>query len=447
MALGDKNRSGDKASADLLRRSLAASAGAAGLRAEECPDPEILAAYSERALDADETSHYELHFSQCARCREQLAALGRATVPAVGARAPRLSWIWDWRLLALAPVAAALIIVVVFFARVSTPKSASSQAPLVAMQPPGDAPVTAAIPQSSPADRASEVPATPPAKPTPPPAPSRMRTDSGAMPMTAPNSTTALKSGYGDIIAVPAPEEKELVQSASNAPTVEGNVRELDKSTKKAPAESTAPESSTTNSYSVVARSKDGTVILSGTAVPARSNPPTPPDIADNSVSGPLSHGDAGAPAAAAPKKQQTVALSATSGFSVNETVSVGSLDDRDARTIVRSPDPRILWRISSGRYVERSNDAGATWRAQWSSVNAHVVAGSAPSIETCWLVGRGGIVLLTTDGKKWRTIDPPASADFAQVEASNAVSATVTSTDGRKFETSDGGKHWTPAP
>jgi hypothetical protein len=55
--------------------------------------------------------------------------------------------------------------------------------------------------------------------------------------------------------------------------------------------------------------------------------------------------------------------------------------------------------------------------------------------------------VLLTTDGKKWRTIDPPVTADFVQVEASNAVSATVTSTDGHKFETSDGGKHWTPAP
>src|SRR5580704_12177843 len=58
----------------VLRRSLASSPGAE----EACPDPEILAAYSERSLDADETARFELHFSHCARCREQLAAMVRS---------------------------------------------------------------------------------------------------------------------------------------------------------------------------------------------------------------------------------------------------------------------------------------------------------------------------------------------------------------------------------
>jgi photosystem II stability/assembly factor-like uncharacterized protein len=139
--------------------------------------------------------------------------------------------------------------------------------------------------------------------------------------------------------------------------------------------------------------------------------------------------------------------MAAANNLTANETVTVESAADRDLRTVVRSPDPQILWRVSSGRYVERSTDAGATWRAQWTSANAHVVAGSAPSADTCWLVGRNGIVLVTADGKKWHTIEPPASADFVAVSASNAASATITSTDGRKFETSDGGKHWSPAP
>jgi photosystem II stability/assembly factor-like uncharacterized protein len=152
-------------------------------------------------------------------------------------------------------------------------------------------------------------------------------------------------------------------------------------------------------------------------------------------------------PPVAAAKKQSAAALSAANGFGVNQTVSVETPTDRDQRTIVRSPDPQILWRISSGRYVERSTDAGAIWRAQWTSVDAHVVAGSAPSAETCWLVGRSGIVLLTTDGSRWRTIEPPANADFVSVAATDGSSATVTTTDGRKFTTSDSGKHWTPAP
>ena len=51
----------DKPAAELLRRSLASAAGAT----DDCPDPEILAAYAERSLDADEASRWNLHFSQC----------------------------------------------------------------------------------------------------------------------------------------------------------------------------------------------------------------------------------------------------------------------------------------------------------------------------------------------------------------------------------------------
>ena len=64
----------DKAATDLLRHSLARDPAAAG----ECPEPEILAAYFERSLNAEETARCELHLSGCARCREELALLERA---------------------------------------------------------------------------------------------------------------------------------------------------------------------------------------------------------------------------------------------------------------------------------------------------------------------------------------------------------------------------------
>ena len=59
----------------LLRRSLARDSAAAG----DCPDAELLAAYFDQSLGADEAAGYELHFSTCPRCREQLAAMARVS--------------------------------------------------------------------------------------------------------------------------------------------------------------------------------------------------------------------------------------------------------------------------------------------------------------------------------------------------------------------------------
>ena len=64
----------EKAMDGLLRRSLARDTAAKA----DCPDAELLAAYYERSLGADEVAGYDLHFSQCTRCREQLAAMSRA---------------------------------------------------------------------------------------------------------------------------------------------------------------------------------------------------------------------------------------------------------------------------------------------------------------------------------------------------------------------------------
>jgi photosystem II stability/assembly factor-like uncharacterized protein len=61
--------------------------------------------------------------------------------------------------------------------------------------------------------------------------------------------------------------------------------------------------------------------------------------------------------------------------------------------------------------------------------------------------VGRNGLILLTKDGMKWKTIPPPAAADFIAVAARDASSATVTAADGRKFSTGDSGKHWNALP
>lgn len=413
MPVDDQGREKDPA-ANLRRRTLASSANIA----EACPDPEILAAYADRALDAGETARYELHFSQCAHCRDQLAAMDLAAVSVAIAQARRMRWVWPWTWFVLAPVTSALLIAAILIARrPATNRALEQQTPLVAMQTPSQ-PADAAVPEAAPMDATTPATPEPRAKKSAPPKPatplSRERTPAFAGPIE------------------PAPDTTVAVQ-AERAPVADkaGGARVGD-----------LPRGGGNNS---AANSKSQTVTVDSSAQTPKAAPPL---VADGAANGIASAGAAPAPTAPARlAKQQPATLNATNGFAASETVSVEPALDRDVNTIVRSPDPQILWRISRGQFVERSSDAGQTWRAQWTSVNAHVVAGSAPSVETCWIVGRGGIVLLTTDGKKWRTIEPPASTDFVGVRASDASSATVISTDGHKFETSDGGKHWTAAP
>jgi len=99
-------------------------------------------------------------------------------------------------------------------------------------------------------------------------------------------------------------------------------------------------------------------------------------------------------------------------------------------------------WRFDAAGVISRSDDGGATWRQQ-AAANAGLLAGSAVSSTVCWAVGRGGIVWRTTDGEHWAPTATPADVDLLRIEATDALHATVSAVDGRRFETSDGGQTW----
>lgn len=119
------HRQHDDPLAGLLKRTLASQPATHA----DCPEPEILAAYFDRALApmtsglAAESAGWEEHFSACTRCQEQLAVLARlakdsglGTRDAVldardaGRRFPSSFWKLRW----LAPAAAALAAVTVW---------------------------------------------------------------------------------------------------------------------------------------------------------------------------------------------------------------------------------------------------------------------------------------------------------------------------------------------
>jgi len=96
---------------------------------------------------------------------------------------------------------------------------------------------------------------------------------------------------------------------------------------------------------------------------------------------------------------------------------------------------------------VQRSADGGATWQTQTTGVSDTLSGGSSPTPSVCWLVGPGGIVLRTTDGRSWTRIPFPEAVPLISIRATDDQTATVTTEDGRQFATEDGGRRWTRVP
>jgi len=109
----------------------------------------------------------------------------------------------------------------------------------------------------------------------------------------------------------------------------------------------------------------------------------------------------------------------------------------------IRSADGSGVWQIGRGGSISRR--VATSWEAESSGVASDLIAGSAASSDICWVVGRGGVILRTTDGEHWEKLAPPTTSDFAGVVAQSATSAIVTASDGRRFATIDGGVSWHP--
>jgi hypothetical protein len=122
---------------------------------------------------------------------------------------------------------------------------------------------------------------------------------------------------------------------------------------------------------------------------------------------------------------------------------AAGGVAQRPTDAVVSQP---VRWRLrgSSTAAVERSIDGGTTWLPVPIPVTPLLAGGSAPANTVCWLAGRAGTVLLSTDGTTFRQVTKPADADLVSVRATDARSATVRTADGRTFTTTDGGLTWT---
>ena len=108
----------------------------------------------------------------------------------------------------------------------------------------------------------------------------------------------------------------------------------------------------------------------------------------------------------------------------------------------IPSSDRSVTWIAWQERHDSRV-DANGGSRSQQSGVSTDLDAGAAPSSSVCWVVGRSGTILRTTDGEHWSPVPAPSTEDLVAVSASSASDATVTTSSSKTFATFDGGATW----
>jgi hypothetical protein len=129
----------------------------------------------------------------------------------------------------------------------------------------------------------------------------------------------------------------------------------------------------------------------------------------------------------------------------IDASAATQALEQRTNVIVISTPNPSVKWRITKPSFIERTEDGGATWFGEEVDANGSLLAASAPDAKTCWVVGRQGAVYVTKDAQTWKKTAAPTDADLVAVAGRNGSSAIVTSADGRRFSTRDGGKKWKP--
>jgi hypothetical protein len=418
---------------------------------EDCPDAEVIASYSEQALGPAESAEWEGHFAACARCRKilrvlaastdtplaekEVAQLGklvsavRAPVEITGRSAvsarPRFV---DWRTRWLAPAIGVAAVLAVWFAMRppwrATDRGASET--LVAQAPKEEMPSS---PAPAELDQLSNRAPQQDRKTVPAPPPDRLAANAAPLNLPAgapPERRSAESEGLGKVLP--------------NADLVTNSLQKEKKL--EVPSDKTA------------------------TPAPAPLPPPPPffmagagaePSAASNQAPG-IGGGSGGAESRDKQATQRTVG-----GIVMPELPPRAAMGTRSSQSIsafkattetpafMKTPSGSTIWRAGKGGRIERSTDEGRTWATQESPTQEDWLAVAAVSDTVGWLAGRNGAIARTMDGEHWERVPPPVQSagtdvklpDWTGITARDALSATVTANDGRKFATADGGKTW----
>jgi putative zinc finger protein len=180
-------------------------------------------------------------------------------------------------------------------------------------------------------------------------------------------------------------------------------------------------------------------------ATPAEPAPAAPPARAAAPVLQDRAQSADAAPPAAAPASENDAAKQAAAN--VNETLSLRAAAPAPTAAAERREDAErqgaVVGQLQA-RDAFPANPCGSPWPAPPPDVAGQITAGSSPSTDVCWIVGRAGTVLRSTDHQTWQRVNIPQAVDLSGVTATDARTARVVAADGRALSTSDGGVTWT---
>ena len=380
----------------LLRETLQARVPVGPL--QECLDAETVAAWADNALGRDERRAAEAHAADCVRCQALVAAMVK-TAPPAAAR----SW---WR----TPVMGWLV-----------PLTAAGAALLVWMTVPGTQPA----PASTMVARVNE---------------QEHRPAQDAISNTRADTPNQDKANRDKPIHDTPIQDKSVPRSARQFTAKVNGDRDTNATRNK--AQGSAAETSRIEAPAAPADAFKSVSNVAPTAAPAA--PPASPALreAPATAASPAPQPAAAASATAAPPPVTLQRAAAAPVGPANARMLM--LDPRRTTTLIVSSNPSSQWRILANGTVQHSTDSGSTWEGQSTGVTVMLTAGASPAPSICWLVGPQGIVLLSTDGRSWRRLAFPETADLTAVRATDDKSATVNTSDGRAFRTTDGGQTWT---
>ena len=157
------------------------------------------------------------------------------------------------------------------------------------------------------------------------------------------------------------------------------------------------------------------------------------------------------APAAAPPPSAPAARAAEAPAAPARDTAGTGAalgavaqsqLRKQSAPIEIVSPAPQRRWRVLPAA-IEYSPDGGRTWIPVRINSGDAITAGTSPAAQVCWIVGQQGLVLLATDGTNFTRLPFPERVDLVAVTATDARRATVTTADGRTFQTIDNGRNW----
>jgi len=416
----------DRALDRLLKAELRGQADPASPASASCIDAETLAAWADGALSSDQAQLVETHLADCARCQALMAAFARTEVAPAAVVPFRPKSPVRWLVpLAAGTIAASLLVWVAWPAQPEAPvpqmadareKNATlpaAPAPTFAEPPPPaketklDKDKAEAVSKRQQAERRDE------AQSKTAPAAGRVLGQQGQTGATgATGAATAPPPAYLPPPPVPPPPPK----SVATPPTVTG-------ATPPPPAQ--PPVATTTTAAANAAADANARLMSRAETVTLATV------IAEFSSPDPA-------------LAQPVAGAGGRGGGGGGRGGGAAGAGTRGATSATFRATTPTRWRVLSSGAVERSSDAGTSWQPITIDPPTLRITNGSASPTACWLVGRDGVVLLSTDGTNFTRVTPPAPVDLASITATSPREATVRTSDGRTFITTDGGQTWT---